>query len=53
MWPRIKESKLNPAKLAKIFNEFFINKVKKLGAKSRMIPNSDPSLYMINLHKYI
>ena len=34
----------NPAKLAKIFNEFFINKVKKLRAKSRKVPNSDPVL---------
>ena len=34
----------NPAKLAKIFDEFFINKVKKLRAKYRMIPNSDPVL---------
>ena len=34
----------NPANLARIFNEFFINKVKKLRAKSRMIPNSDPVL---------
>ena len=34
----------NPAKLARIFNEFFINKVKKLRAKSRMTPNSDPVL---------
>ena len=34
----------NPARLAKIFNEFFINKVKKLRAKSRMVPNSDPVL---------
>ena len=34
----------NPAKLAKIFNEFFINKVRKLRAKSRKVPNSDPVL---------
>jgi len=32
----------NPAKLAKIFNGFFINKVRKLRAKSRKVPNSDP-----------
>ena len=34
----------NPAKLAKIFNEFFINKVRKLRAKSGKLPNSDPVL---------
>ena len=34
----------NPAKLAKIFNEFFINKVKKLRAKSGKVPSSDPVL---------
>ena len=34
----------NPAKLAKIFNEFFINKVRQLRAKSRNVPNSDPAL---------
>ena len=34
----------NPARLAKIFNEFFINKVRKLRAKARKVPNSDPVL---------
>ena len=34
----------NPARLAKIFNEFFINKVRKLRAKSRKVPYSDPLL---------
>ena len=31
----------NFARLATIFNEFFINKVRKLRAKSRKVPNSD------------
>ena len=34
----------NDARLAQISNEFFINKVKKLRAKSRKVPNSDPVL---------
>ena len=34
--------------MAKIFNEFFINKVRKLRAKSRKVPNSDPVVRVIN-----
>ena len=38
------EMSTNFAKLAKFFKKFFINKVRKLRAKSRKVPNSDPVL---------
>ena len=37
----------NPARLVKIFNEFFINKLRKLRAKSRKVPNNDPVVRVV------